>query len=83
MLHFYPKNRHIDHGGDVHLTRHWAASVMHRLGLVKRRGCLTTKPEITNYEELKTQYLGRIKKAVNDQNIPDELVTNWGHTGNF
>lgn len=50
---------------------------MHRMGLVKRRGCSTAKPEITNYEELKTQYLSRIKKAVNDNNIPDELVINW------
>lgn len=71
------KSRHIDHGGDVYLTRHWAASVMHRMGLVKRRGCSTAKPEITNYEELKTQYLSRIKKAVNDNNIPDELVIIW------
>lgn len=50
---------------------------MHRMGLVKRRGCSTAKLEITNYEELKTQYLSRIKKAVNDNNIPDELVIIW------
>lgn len=78
MLHFYPKtNLGTYHGGDVYLTRYWAVSVMHRMGLVKRRGCSTTSPEITNYEELKTHYLGGIKKADNDNNIPDELVIYW------
>lgn len=74
------KTRHIDHGGDIHLARHWPSLIMSRMGLVKLRGCTTAKPEIRNFPELKEGFLTKIK-SVFDHNILPLLVINYDHTG--
>ena len=77
----HDKTRHVDYGGDVNLTRHWAASIMSRMGLVKRRGCTTAKPEVKNFDAVKEGFLNRVKKAMTDHNVPPQLVINYDHTG--
>ncbi len=68
-------------GGHIALTKDWAKSILHRMGLVKRRASMKSKVSVENFEELKEQYLIDIKANVVMDEIPDELVINWDQTG--
>ena len=48
---------------------------------MKRRGSSTAKMSVTNFEELKEQYLLDIKAVTIMEEVPPELILNWDHTG--
>ncbi len=64
-------------GGHIALTKDWAKSILHRMGLVKRRASTKSEVSVENFEELKEQYLIDIKANVVMDEIPDELVINY------
>jgi hypothetical protein len=70
-------------GGPITLTKSWAASLINRMNFVKRRGSSTTKIHNSDekLDELKSDFLNKIDKAVSEFDIPPELIYNWDHTG--
>lgn len=68
-------------GGHISLTKDWAKSLLHRMGLVKRRASTKSKVSVENFKELKEQYLLDIKASVEMDEVPDELIINWDQTG--
>ena len=68
-------------GGHIKCTTHWAKHFLHRIGYVKRRA--TTKASIPNvdFEAQKAQFLFDIQSICEMEDIPNELVINWDHTG--
>lgn len=68
-------------GGHIKSTKHWAKHFLHRIGYVKRRA--TTKASIPNldFEAQKAQFLFDIQSICEREDIPNELVINWDHTG--
>ena len=70
-----------EYGGPITITKNWAKSLLYRMGFVKRKGCSTVKLSVTNFDELKDQYLMDIKSVVEMEEIPPQLVFNWDQTG--
>ena len=68
-------------GGTIVLSKHWARSIMERMNFVKRRGNSKSKVTFTNFEELREQFLFDIKTIIEFEEIPDDLILNWDHTG--
>lgn len=70
-------------GGPITLTKSWAASLLNRMNFVKRRGSCTAKIHISDekFDELKSDLLNKIDKAVSEFDIPPERIYNWDHTG--
>ena len=68
-------------GGYVVLQKGWAKYLLGKMNFVKRKAT-TKKPKFTvsNFEELKSQYLMDIKAIVTMEEIPDDLVVNWDQT---
>ena len=77
----YDKRLLVSNGGHIMLTRDWAKSLLCRLGFVKRRGSTAAKITVTNFEELKEQYLLDVKAVVQIEEIPHEMIVNWDQTG--
>ena len=48
---------------------------------LKEGGSSTAKISVTNFEELKEQYLLDIKAVTMMKEVPPELMLNWDHTG--
>ncbi len=63
------------------LTKSWAKSLLYRMQFVQRRSCSTKKTMIQNFEEVKDKYLEDIRVIVTMEDIPNELIFNWDHTG--
>ena len=70
-----------ENGGPVTLSKNWAKSLLYRFKFVKRRGTLTAKVTVQNYEELKQQFLLDIRAVVEMEEIPPQLVFNWDQIG--
>ena len=53
------------------------------MNFVKPRGSCTAKIHISDekLDELKSDFLNKIDKAVSEFDIPPELVYHWNHTG--
>ena len=69
-------------GGHVHLNRHWAYSLLHRMKFVQRK--VTTaksKHSIADFDKLKKQFLDDVVATVEMEEIPAELILNWDQTG--
>lgn len=64
----------------VVITANWAKSLLYRLNFVKR-GSSASKISVTNFQELKEQYLLDIKAVIEMEEIPSALVFNWDQTG--
>ena len=52
-----------------------------RLGYVKRRANTKSKVTDENFELMKSQFLFDIRTIVEMEDIPEDLVINWDHTG--
>ncbi|CAG2210204.1 unnamed protein product [Mytilus edulis] len=63
------------------LTKTWAESVLHRLGYTKRKGTKAARSQPEDFEKTKQDYIDRIEKCVEENNIPDDLIFNWDQTG--
>ena len=59
-----------------------AQSLMHRMGLVKRKAS-TKKSKMTSekFEKIKTPFLQQVGQFANAHTIPSDLVINWVQTG--
>ena len=68
-------------GGTIVLSKHWAHSIMDRMNFVKRHGNSKSKVTCTNFEELREQFLFDIKTIIEFEEIPDDVILNWDHTG--
>ena len=67
-------------GGDLILTKDWAKSLMKRMGFVKRKVSNAGKVLVSEFEELKAQFLGDIVAEVVMNEIPPDLIINWDQT---
>ena len=54
---------------------------MNRLGYVKRKATTKTTIPSDNFEAQKEQFLFDIQTIIEMEDIPNELVVNWDHTG--
>ena len=68
-------------GGSIVITKHWASSIMTRMNFVKRRGNSKAKVTVTDFDELKNQFISDVQAISEFEDIPDELILNWDHTG--
>ena len=68
-------------GGYVVFQKSWAKYLLSKMNFVKRKAT-TKKPKFTvsNFEELKDQFLMDIKAIALMENIPDEMIVNWDQT---
>jgi len=57
---------------EKHFSRSWAASLMSRMGLVKRKGTKAARKLPSDFEEQKTHYHRRILDDILENNIPGE-----------
>ena len=67
-------------GGHIALTRDWARSLLGRIGYVKRKANTKVKIAVTDFNELKSQFLIDIRTLRDLEEIPDCLVLNWDQT---
>jgi hypothetical protein len=72
-----------ENGGPITLTKAWAYSLLQRMNFVKRRGSCTVKTNISDekFNDMKSEFLNKIKNAVCENDIPPDLIYNWDHTG--
>ena len=72
----------VDFGGHVQLNQYWARSLLRRISFVQRK-VTTAKSKHTdiNLRALKHQFLTDFHSTVSMEEIPPELVLNWGQTG--
>ena len=68
-------------GGSIEITKNWTRSLLYRMKFVKRRGGSTVKIAVTNFDEVKEQFLLDIEAVVTMQEIPFDLILNWDQTG--
>ena len=69
-------------GGHVHLNRHWAYSLLHRMKFVQRKGTTAkSKLTIADFNQAKEQFLEDVVTTVDMEEIPPELILNWDQTG--
>ena len=59
----------------------WAASLLSRMGFVKRRGNTKVKTTPAKLELFKSQFLEEIASTVKMEEIPPTIVINWDQTG--
>ena len=68
-------------GGHIVCGKHWAKHLLKRMGYVKRRASTKAKVSVSDFEECKSQFLFDIQTMVEMEEIPNETVINWDHTG--
>ena len=54
---------------------------MKRLGYVKRKANTKFKVEVEEFEAMKAQFLYEIEVIIELEEVPDDLIINWDHTG--
>jgi hypothetical protein len=69
--------------GTIDLTKSWAASLMKRMGLVKRRGSTAKRTDMSaeEFKAVRQRFLGKLAKIATDKHSPPQLIINWDQTG--
>ena len=60
-------------GGNIVISKHWAKSLLVRMGFVKRRVTTKAKESVNEFEEHKVQFLFDAKAIIEMEGIPDSL----------
>ena len=68
-------------GGHIKCTKHWAKHFLSRLGYVKQKATIKASISSIDFTAQKEQFLFDIQTIVEMEDIPNELVINWDHTG--
>ena len=68
-------------GGHIVLTKGWAKYLMKCMGFVKRRASTKAKVSVSDFEQLKAQFIFDVKALIEMEEIPGALVINWNQTG--
>ena len=69
------------HGGFINITKFGQISLLKRMGYVKRKCSNAGKISTTLFAEIQEIFLADIKTQVLMNDIPDELIITWDHTG--
>jgi hypothetical protein len=69
------------YGGHITITKHYARSLLRRMGFVKRKGTKNVKQLPSDFEEIKASFVEKVSNVVKQHDIPDALVINWDQTG--
>ena len=70
-----------ENGGNINLTRDWARSMLRRLNFTKHKSTKGVKTVVSDFENIKLEYLQHTDTAVSENRIPRNLITNWDQTG--
>ena len=70
-----------DYNGSLELRKKWAESLLIQMGSVKRKATKAARKLLTDFLELKLNFLKRIQREVRSYAIPLELPFNWDQTG--
>ena len=68
------------YGSPIEITANWAKSLLYRMKFVKRRGGSTKKMAVTNFGEVKEQFLLDVAATAYMEEIPYDLIFNWDQT---
>lgn len=68
-------------GGTIEIKKSWAKSIMQRMNFVKRKGTKAARKLPIDFEDIKTDFHGRISSKIDEYQIPSALVVNWDQTG--
>lgn len=68
-------------GGHIVITKHFARSLLSRMGFVKRKGTKSVKTLPSDFEDIKSKFVEKVNSVVKKYNVPDTLVLNWDQTG--
>jgi hypothetical protein len=60
-------------GRNVDLNRGWAASLLKRMGYVRRKGTRAAKKVPSNIEAVSNEFHSRVKSVVQESTIPSEF----------
>ena len=76
------KNRALlqEYRGHISIEKSWARSLLIRMKFVKRKGSTAAKLPPADFEQVKSEFLERIKTAVFENKIVPQLVINWDET---
>lgn len=79
----YDRKKLARNGGHIEITKHYARSLLRRMGFVKRKGTKAIKNLPNDFDEIKTEFINRVDKVKNDDSVPDSLILiiNWDQTG--
>ena len=78
----YDKFKLEEFGGYIELNRPWANSLLVRMKFVQRKATTTkNKFSVSNFSQLKKEFLDDVTSTVEMENIPPELILNWDQTG--
>ena len=70
-----------EYGGHINNTRHWIYSLFHRMKFVQRKGTSSqSKYNVTNFAEVKRQFLDAVVETVETEEVCPELILNWDQT---
>ena len=78
----YAKERFVDFGGHMELTRYWTESLLAQMNSVQWKAT-TAKSEqnLADFSHLKETSLNDVKVTATMEEVPVELVTNWNQAG--
>jgi len=76
------KTRLKEFGGYIDLNRHWAQSLFKHMRFVQRRETTSkSKQSVEDFTSTKENFLDDLVATVEMEEIPRQLIFNWGQTG--
>lgn len=71
----------VRYGGHIEITKHYARSLLRRMGFMKRKGTKAVKNLPSDFDEMKNEFINRVEKSKDDYSVPDSMIFNWDQTG--
>ena len=70
-----------ENGGSINFTREYARLLMNQMNLEKSKGMKMARKRPSDFEALKTDYLGKITTCLHEYDVQEELEINFDRMG--
>lgn len=67
----YDRKKLARYGEHIEIIKHYARSLLHRMGFVKRKGTKAVKNMPNDFDKIETELINRVDKVKNDDSVPD------------
>lgn len=68
-------------GSHIEITKHFARSILRRMGFVKRKGRKAVKNLPSDFESTKSEFVEKLENDMREFSVPHSLIIDWDQTG--
>lgn len=73
----FDRKKLVRFGGYIEIIKYFVRSIMRRMGFVKRKGIKVVKILLSDFDDIKCEFVKKVNNVVSEYFVSDFFIINW------